>query len=112
MSDLPTEDNKYFVENIIRMIGEYHSTCCGDNSRSGSTYGANVENEWFMMHIFCWCDGGDCPWCREVDPLPNFIYKPLDLRVSWYKYIGRGMEMNKNLSIKECSDMLQNCIKD
>jgi hypothetical protein len=26
-------------------------------------YGANFENDVFMMHRFCWCEGADCPWC-------------------------------------------------
>lgn len=89
-------------------------------------YGAFFENEVFMMHPYCWCDGADCPWCRgcecvlrdkgdgydwderyEVveecsvckdDPPrePNFRHKPSGARVSWYKYIGRGMEVDLN----------------
>ncbi len=26
-------------------------------------YGADYENDTFMMHHFCWCDRDDCPWC-------------------------------------------------
>lgn len=26
-------------------------------------YGANYENDVFMMHRFCWCEREDCPWC-------------------------------------------------
>lgn len=26
-------------------------------------YGANFENDVFMMHPFCWCEGEDCLWC-------------------------------------------------
>lgn len=26
-------------------------------------YGANFENEVFMMHPFCWCEQPDCLWC-------------------------------------------------
>lgn len=146
-------------------------------------YSANVDNEVFMMHRYCWCEDEDCPWCvgctcppeahhffvddREVpyrewmnfydremcaalgysdwrealaggmiaeerdafeklsnavnarrrqshDPIcqfcrdggvaaahgggpgkaaPNFWYKPTGLKVWWYKYIGRSMEV-------------------
>jgi hypothetical protein len=26
-------------------------------------YGADFENETFMMHPYCWCEREDCPWC-------------------------------------------------
>lgn len=26
-------------------------------------YGANFENETFLMHQFCWCEREDCLWC-------------------------------------------------
>jgi hypothetical protein len=26
-------------------------------------YGANFENDTFLMHRFCWCEGEDCLWC-------------------------------------------------
>jgi hypothetical protein len=26
-------------------------------------YGANFENDTFMMHQFCWCEEGSCLWC-------------------------------------------------
>jgi hypothetical protein len=97
-------------------------------------YGANFENEVFMMHRFCWCESESCPWCmgcmceasektgmirhygddgklaggecgychgtRHVDKgaepgmgAPNFWHKPSGLKVWWYKWIGRGMEV-------------------
>jgi len=63
------------------------------------------------MHPFCWCELETCPWCREKDPLPNFHYKPLDFKVNWYKYIGRNMNYNKELTPEQCADMLKNCIQ-
>lgn len=84
-------------------------------------YGEEYENDAFMMHPFCWCDSPTCPWCYSCDceytdaenwedmrlikecdncsnlktPQPNFLYKPEGFSVSWYKYIGRDMEVNK-----------------
>ena len=107
-------------------------------------YGANVENDVFMMHQFCWCESDDCPWCwgctcpedvdiyevrgQQVDfqdwldeydrtenrershrkqsdlvcdwcrgereNAPNFLHKPSGSKVSWYKWIGRSMEVD------------------
>jgi len=101
--DIPSNSNIYYLEYVIRMLGEYYAT---SDTSGGSTYGSVVEHEYFSMHPFCWCDGSECPWCREVDPQPNFHYKPLDIKVSWYKYIGRGMEINRDVTIRECSEIL------
>lgn len=101
-------ENDDLVEAIIRAIAKTHPNYEGAWAEK---YGSHVDNEWFMMHPYCWCEKEDCPWCREEDALPNFHYKPLDLKVYWYKYIGRDMNYNKELTIQECADMLQNCIK-
>ena len=95
------------VEAIIRTIAEYHA----HEGEWADKYGTSIDNEWFMMHPFCWCESETCPWCREEDQLPNFHYKPLDFKVSWYKYIGRSMNYNKELTPIECADMLKNCIQ-
>ena len=79
-------------------------------------YGARYENDVFMMHPYCWCERPECPWCREceceLEPAPsyavakecencknpkelapNFHHKKTGLKVWWYKWIGRGMEI-------------------
>jgi hypothetical protein len=56
-------------------------------------YGADYENEVFMIHRFCWCDEDSCKWCGETQA-PHFVHKPSDSTVHWYKYIGRGMAVN------------------
>jgi hypothetical protein len=76
-------------------------------------YGANFENDAFMMHRYCWCEKDDCPWCAgDAGPFsnhslywsegnttaPNFLHKPSQSRVWWYKYIGRGMEMDLRMA--------------
>lgn len=79
-------------------------------------YGANYENAVFSMHRYCWCDGHDCPWCSYSDEhgqyfqerfrafgaepgmtyagAPNFWHKPSGIKVWWYKWIGRDMEVS------------------
>ena len=91
-------------------------------------YGVDYENDIFMMHPFCWCERDDCGWCagigvmpqllREVgnvkyaesERLPNFLYKPTNTRIWWYKYIGRGMEQKGSLPddwLEKCKDSLE-----
>ena len=71
-------------------------------------YGAYFENDVFMMHPFCWCDRDDC--CGERVSVPNFLHKPSGTAVHWYKYIGRGMEVDLRADwrtvLRECVDSL------
>jgi len=97
-------EKDYLVEAIIRAVGEHFS----DKDEWASKYGTDEDNCVFMMHKYCWCDCEDCNWCSG--DAPNFHYKPLDFRVTWYKYIGRGMQYNKEISVEDCAKMLQDCI--
>jgi hypothetical protein len=58
-------------------------------------YGVDFENDVFMMHEFCWCDQKDCDWCSHNKP--NFIYKPTNVKIWWYKWIGRSQEQEGRL---------------
>jgi hypothetical protein len=92
-------------------------------------YGAEYENETFMMHPFCWCEKDDCGWCAgigampqllrdamgvkysESERLPNFLYKPTNTKIWWYKWIGRGQEQKGKLPknwLKDCIKSLSN----
>lgn len=51
-----------------------------------------------------------CANCKK-EPKPNFHYKPLDLRVRWYKYIARDMVANKQLSSMELAEMFKRCLE-
>lgn len=42
--------------------------------------------------------------------LPNFWFKPTDLRVEWYKYIGREMETNRPLELSELVAIYEQCL--
>lgn len=79
-------------------------------------YGADFENDVFMMHRYCWCERFDCPWClacecestgapdwritkectncvNRQECAPNFRHKASGFEARWYKWIGRGMEI-------------------
>ncbi len=66
-------------------------------------YGAEYENDTFMMHPFCWCEEDTCKWCSHDEP--NFIYKPTGYRVWWYKWIGRSQRSEGNVP----KDWLEQC---
>lgn len=99
------------LDTLLRTLGERHQTPGG----WGEKYGATVDNEVFMMHPFCWCNEEACPWCESSEQwgegcAPNFWYKPLDFRVHWYKFIGRGVETNKELTESEFMQMVRECL--
>jgi hypothetical protein len=70
-------------------------------------YGTEFENDVFMMHPFCWCAADDCKWCRE--DAPQFIFKKSELRIHWYKWIGRDMRYSQELSDAEWNAMIKEC---
>ena len=48
-----------------------------------------------------------CARCREGrEAAPNFLFKPTGATVHWYKYIGRGMEVDGDFP----KDFLQRCV--
>ena len=70
-------------------------------------YGADYENDTFMMHQYCWCDQDDCKWCAKN--APNFVYKPTKCKIWWYKWIGRSQEQKGKLPeswLKNCVDSI------
>lgn len=63
-----------------------------------------------------------CPYCKGEglfvgsgsEPslgAPNFWHKPSGFKSWWYKYIGRDMQFNKDVSAKEWDTILKDCLK-
>ena len=100
----PTEND--LLEAAVRAIARAY----GDKGSWADKYGADVDNDVFMMRPFSWCEQDDCPWC--LGEAPNFWYKPLDYKLQWYKFIGRDMEANKELTDRQMAEMLVDCLQD
>ena len=73
-------------------------------------YGGHWDDDVFMMHPFCWCEREDCQWCNfdSGHGAPNFWHKASGMRVWWYKWIGRDMEV-ANLPA-DLSPILAECL--
>lgn len=63
--------------------------------------GSEFTNDTFEMRAF--------DWSEPEEYEPNFKYG--DFEVSWYKYLGRGMETNREISPQEINEMLIACLK-
>lgn len=61
--------------------------------------GSRFDTEGLSIHSYSWVDD-DQPW--------NF--KCGDIEVSWYKYLGRGMSVNKDLTPSEVSELLKTAL--
>lgn len=109
--------NETILDMFLRSFAKKYSK---DKNEWFEKYGTDFENDKFMMHRFCWCEKDTCKWCvgeiipsllkgvltKEIETMPNFWYKPLDFKVWWYKYIGRGIEVNKELSNSDFNKMV------
>lgn len=71
------------------------------------------ENNPFRNTGRKWCNSvfevNAYEWNEDIIQTFNFKYK--DIEVSWYKYLGRGMSINREVSEKECWEMLKECVE-
>ncbi len=61
------------------------------------------ENDTFIMRAYYW--GED----EEIAELPNFVYKPTGLEISWYKYPMRDAYSNQDVSLDEFKRIIADC---
>ena len=73
-------------------IGLYVHCTCSYQEKSNAWHKANDHSE-------------ECPiiW-------PNFHHFASGLEISWYKYIGRGMEVNKDVNLQEWTTIFIECV--
>lgn len=65
-------------------------------------YGQDFKSDVFEMHPYWWGDENAPEAYR-----PNF--KCGDLEVRWYKYIGRGMSVNRAVTRRELESIFRHC---
>jgi len=97
---------------VLRAIGdevervEWNRTQKQFDAPTGNN-GGEYETPVFRMEAYCWCDGegegheNGCP--------PNFKWR--DVEICWYKYLGRGMSSNTELTPNLINEMLTECLK-
>ena len=73
-------------------------------SLSQNIGGVSFRNDVFEMRNYHWCaDDEDCPEAAR----PNF--KCGDVEIRWYKYLGRGMSVNRQITKEELTEIFQKC---
>lgn len=90
------EDIRYTIEILYwnKFQEEYQ-----DNPFSNSGNVEGYKNSTFEVHAY--------NWVKEDQP---YNFKCGDIEISWYKYLGRGMMINKEISEKEAVEMYDNCL--
>ena len=61
------------------------------------------ENDVFIVRPYYW--GED----EQIAELPNFVYKPTNITISWYKYPLRDSYISHNISQEELRAVLNAC---
>ena len=78
----------------------WHATRITDNPFSNT--GARYNGKVVKIHAYSWND--------EENQEFNFAWR--DVRVSWYKYLGRGTTINRDMEDDEIIEMLRECINE
>lgn len=65
----------------------------------------SIDNELFTLRPYYW--GED----EEIASLPNFVYKPEEIEIRWYKYPMRDSYSNVELTDEQIKNILEICLK-
>lgn len=104
------KDNEHIVKGLLYLLEHYLEKHIGED------YVNSYDNKLFSFQQYVWdcnCDPGDDdnfhgPNCKLNEP--NFLYKPTNFSIEWYKHIGRGMEYSDNISVEEFHKIINTCI--
>ena len=99
-----SEDAKSdLLEAGLRLIAEAASE--DPKAEWAGKYGTNFENDVFTMRPYH-------PDQDELGGLPaNFSFKALDFWITWYKFIGRDMEMSRELPPSGIAKIIHDCLE-
>ncbi len=94
--DFDAMPDSYVVEEMLRLIA-YRAA--GNDSDAG-----DFENAVFVMRPYYWGDD------EAEAAKPNFLHKASGLEIRWYKYIGRGMTVNRHVCPDCFQDIFAECM--
>jgi len=80
--------------------------------------GDKYKNDEFEVNAYDWTDCNCGAWWEDRpqectcgwEP-QEYNFKWRDIEVSWYKYLGRGMSVNRKVSPQESSELINECMK-
>lgn len=89
---------RHVLDEMRRVYGNRHQEAqdFGDNDGFALPEGALGPEISYRSYVWCMCDGED-PKCDCH--LPNLTFGGVEVR--WYKYFGRGMSCNRDMTPNE-----------
>ena len=96
-----TEEQENIITRGLFFLGEMVALKTGANPCENNA--SQFKNDTFSMRSFYWGDD------ETISNFPNFKYK--DVEVRWYKYLGRGMEVNQDLTPTKWAAIFEDCLK-
>ena len=101
----PIEDRFEFEDVLIPFMEEIGVGNRGYDAKPVNDTCATFDNEVFIIRPYYWGDRD------EIADLPNFVYKPTNLEIQWYKYPLRDSYMNQNITLDQFKEIIQACRK-
>jgi len=95
--DFDSMKDSEIIEYMLRIIS-YFAT-------DQPCYSGYFENDVFALRPYYWGDD------EEEAQRPNFLHKKSGLEIRWYKYIGRGMSVNRKICPKCFLEIFVDCLK-
>jgi len=89
-----------YLDRAIRVMADLWDAYRDDPNPFSNT-GAHVKNNIFTIHAYDWSDMDENP-----ENFQKFNLAWSDVRISWYKYAGRGMSVNQPMSMFEVRLMI------
>ena len=99
--EVPREE---FEDILISFLNELGLGDSGYDGQSDETY-ATFDNEIFTIRPYYWGDN------EEIEELPNFVFKPTDFQIQWYKYPLRDSYMNREIDVEQFKEIINECRK-
>jgi hypothetical protein len=91
------------ADEVERVMSNCHELddCCGIGPFGNS--GAHFVTDVFEVHAYDW-------GAADTEEGQPFNFKWGDFELSWYKWFGRGMSMNREMGTAEAARMLDECL--
>lgn len=89
------------VQRVLDSLQSAWSVLMGTPNPFSNT-GERFDGKSFRAHAYSWDD----------DEHQEFNFAWRDVRVSWYKYLGRGTSINRRMSNAEVAEMFRECMSE
>jgi len=110
----------YYIDGVDVGYEAYHrfeeeelAKCHTKEERSRKTKELRKRMQIVLEPVCDFCTTGLFPeyGTEPGRPAPNFWYKPTNLKIWWYKYIGRDMEYNRKFRMSEWQNIFRHCLE-